>query len=88
MSIAVSIPWNLILDNLLLFNSFPYGPVSLSVSTLEKLAPETLVQMKLIFSQLQTANNNVLCPKLEQLNRRHTLEKRASVFVDKCSLES
>ena len=74
--ISVSISSNLIPEPILLRNSDPRHLVSFIVGAFEGLAKQSKAQMKLRFFGVETAIKIKLSIILEQLNQRHSQQKR------------
>ena len=75
---------NLIPHPILLRNSEPHHLVSTFITILEGLATQNKAQIKLIFIEVETTINQLLCGILEQLNPRPKVKEMASVFADEC----
>ena len=80
--ISVSISSNLIPEPIFLCNSDPRQLVSPFISTLEGFATQSKAQMKLKFSEVETAIKIKLSSVLEQLNQRHSQTERVIDFED------
>ena len=82
--ISVSISSNLIPEPIFLCNANLHHHISSFITAFEGLATQSKVQMKLNFTEVETAIKIKLCAVLEQLNQRWN---RVSNFVDECVLE-
>ena len=85
--ISVSISSNLIPEPIFLRNANPHHLISSFITSLEGLATQSKVQMKLNFIEVETAIEIKLCAILEQLNQRRNRAERVSNFVDDCIVE-
>ena len=85
--ISVSISSNLIPEPIFLCNANPHYLILSFITALEGLATQSKAQMKLIFSEVETAIKIKLCAILEQLNQRRNRAEKVSSFVDYCIVE-
>ena len=85
--ISVSISSNMILEPIFLCNANPHHLTLSFITALEGLATQSKIQMKLNFTEVETATKIKLCAILEQLNQRRNRAERVSNFVVDCIVE-
>ena len=82
--ISVSISSNLIPKPIFLCNANPHHLISSFITALERLATQSKAQMKLKFSEVETAIKIKLFAVLEQLKQIRNRAERVSNIVDDC----
>ena len=74
-------------EPIFLCNANPHHLILSFITAFEGLATQGKAQMKLNFTEVETAINIKLCAILEQLNQRRNRAERVSNFADDCIVE-
>ena len=85
--ISVSLSTNLIPEPILLCNANPHHIITSFITALKGLATRSKAQMKLNFTEVETAIKIKLCAILEQLNQRRKQAEGVSNSADHCMVE-